>query len=164
MLPENSPPQLRRATADDAPFIRAMTARFLASGSPPWRDQARIVIFQERGIGEIAAVVAAGAVPRQEAILIATDAEGTRLGFIHLRPETSGLTLERQGYVNALAVTAAAEGRGVGRALLAAGEAWARDQGFRFLTLEAFGDNRRARDFYARLGFAEETVRLAKPL
>ncbi|WP_369333663.1 GNAT family N-acetyltransferase [Corallococcus sicarius] len=47
---------------------------------------------------------------------------------------------------------------------MAAGEAWAREQGYDRLTLTVFAGNARARAFYERLGFGEETLRLVKPL
>jgi ribosomal protein S18 acetylase RimI-like enzyme len=163
-LPTGQTPHLRPATTADADFIRALTARFLAAGTPPWRDAARIAIFHRRGVGEIAELVAADCVRPEEAVLIATDPDRTRLGFIHLRPDVSGLTLEQQGYVNALAVTEEAAGRGIGRMLLAAGEEWARERGYRYLALETFGDNRNARAFYSHLGYEEETLKLVKVL
>lgn len=161
--PPNATPQIRLAEPGDAPFIVGLTARFAEVGVPDWHDPARMAIFFERGIGEIAEAVAADRVAPDEAILIASVA-GERLGFIHLRPQASGLTLEPQGYINALATTAEAEGQGIGRALLAAGENWARRRGFRMLTLETFGGNRHARDFYARGGYQEETLKLTKRL
>lgn len=136
-------PAIRPAGPGDAPFIVGLTARFAGAGAPAWRDPARLAIFFERGIGEIAEAVAGNRLAPDETILIASVA-GQPLGFIHLCPETSGLTLEPQGYINALATTAEAEGRGIGRALLAAGEDWARRRGFRVLALETFGGNRRA--------------------
>ena len=155
---------IRPATRADAAFIGALTARFADAGTLPWRDATLLSRFFERAIGEIAGLVEAEAVNPREAILLATDDRGVRLGFIHLRPDLSALTREWQGYVNALAVTAEAEGRGVGRALLAAGESWAREQGFHHLALDTFGTNNRARAFYNRLGYAEETLKLVKPL
>ena len=154
--------QIRPATADDAAFIRSLTQRFATGGTPSWREPVRLAHFFERAIGEIAELVAADAVNPREAVLIASHGGPERLGFIHLRPELSGLTGEWDGYVNAVAVAAEAEGRGVGRALLSAAERWAREQGFRHLVLETFGDNTHARAFYRRLGFAEETLKLVK--
>jgi GNAT superfamily N-acetyltransferase len=156
-------PEIRLAQPGDAAFIVSLTARFAGAGAPRWHDPARLAIFFERGIGEIAEAVAANRVPQDEAILIATVAEQP-LGFIHLRSELSGLTLEPQGYINALATTAEAEGQGIGRTLLTAGENWARRRGFRVLALETFGGNRHARDFYARGGYEEETLKLTKRL
>jgi len=156
-------PDIRLAGPGDAAFIVSLTARFAGAGAPTWHDPKRLAIFFERGIGEIAEAVAADKLPSSETILIASMA-GQPVGFIHLRPETSGLTLEPQGYINALATTAEAEGQGIGRALLAAGENWARRHGFRMLALETFGDNHHARDFYARSGYEEETLKLTKRL
>ncbi len=165
MIAPGSPtaPEIRLAAPGDAPFIVGLTARFAGAGAPTWPDPARMAILFERGLGEIAEAVAADRVPPDETILIASVA-GLPVGFIHLRSETSGLTLEPQGYINALATTTEAEGQGIGRALLAAGEGWARRRGFRLLALETFGGNRRARDFYAHGGYEEETLRLVKRL
>ena len=113
--PPAATPEIRLARAEDAAFIVSLTARFAGAGVPDWHDPARMAIFFERGIGEIAEAVAANRVAPDEAILIASMA-GESLGFIHLRSQASGLTLEPQGYVNALATTAEAEGRGIGRA------------------------------------------------
>lgn len=156
--------QIRPATAADADFIRELTPRFAGAGTPSWRDPARMATFVLRAIGEIAELVAADAVSPREAVLIATGDGGIPLGFIHLRPDLSVFTREWQGYVNALGVAGMSEGRGVGRALLAAGEGWAREQGFRHLALDTFGDNTHARAVYAHLGFAEETLKLVKAL
>lgn len=161
--PPSATPEIRLAERRDAAFIVSLTARFAEAGVPAGHDPARMAIFFERGIGEIAEAVAADRVAPDETILIASVA-GQPVGFIHLRPQTSGLTLEPQGYINALATTAAAEGQGIGRALLAAGEGWARRRGFRVLALETFGGNRHARDFYARGGYEEETLKLTKRL
>jgi GNAT superfamily N-acetyltransferase len=160
----NQAPRIRPATTGDGQFIRSLTARFAEAGAPPWRDHARLAYFHRHGVGEIADLVDTGSVRAGEVIFIATDPDGMRLGFIHLRPDVSGLTLEEQGYVNALAVTAEAEGQGVGRALLAAGEDWARECGYHHLALETFGGNVHARAFYHRLGYEEETLKLIKVL
>jgi RimJ/RimL family protein N-acetyltransferase len=43
-------------------------------------------------------------------------------------------------------------------------EQWARQQGCRVMTLEVFGQNAAARAVYQRLGYQEQTLKLAKPL
>jgi len=63
-----------------------------------------------------------------------------------------------------LATSAASEGRGVGTALIAACEQWARDQGYRILSLSTGAANARALGFYRHLGFHEEDVKLVKLL
>ncbi len=68
------------------------------------------------------------------------------------------------GYVGELVVAASAVRRGVGSALMAAAEDWARRRGLCLLTLETGAANRAARAFYEALGYAEEDVRLTKSL
>jgi GNAT superfamily N-acetyltransferase len=50
------------------------------------------------------------------------------------------------------------------RSLVAAAEAWARDQGLAHLTLHTGAYNAGARACYAALGFAEEEVRRTRPV
>jgi ribosomal protein S18 acetylase RimI-like enzyme len=151
---------LRPATPDDVAFIRALAPRFADGGYPPWRDRAQLGAFSRAGLA-----AAIGAIGQPDQLtLIATGDDDTPLGFIHAFSEHSGLTGEEQGYISMLAVTAEAAGRGIGRALMAAAEGWARDRGYRLLTLETFGDNHAARAFYARLGYREESLKLAREL
>jgi GNAT superfamily N-acetyltransferase len=96
--------------------------------------------------------------------LIAVSGDGVPLGYIHALPGNDGVTGEACGYVAIIAVEAAAEGMGVAGQLMARAEDWARHQGYRFLSLDAFAGNDRALAFYRRGGFAAETIRLVKPL
>ena len=63
-----------------------------------------------------------------------------------------------------IAVSDAAEGHGVGGALMRAAEAWTRAQGYSRLTLNVFEGNERARGVYARFGYRIETLRCVKIL
>lgn len=164
MEPEQPCPplQIRPATAADESILRRLAQRLAETGMPPWRDPDKMAAFHERSTEQI--VHSAEQWHYHEMVLVAEAAVEGVLGFIHLLGDRSGLTGEPQGYISALAVAAEAEGRGVGRALLAAAEAWARKRGFRMLTLDTFGANWRAREFYAWLGFQEETLKLVKVL
>ena len=55
-------------------------------------------------------------------------------------------------------------GGGTRRKRCPAADAWARDHGLRSLTLHTGAFNTNARAFYAALGFAEEEVRLTRPI
>lgn len=63
-----------------------------------------------------------------------------------------------------IVVDRAGEGRGVGRALLAAAERWAEAAGYPWLTLHVFEGNDRARRVYERTGYVAEWTRMLKPL
>jgi GNAT superfamily N-acetyltransferase len=73
-------------------------------------------------------------------------------------------TLEQHGHIGMLVVTEEAQGKGVGGALMRAAEAWAREHGYRRLTLNVFEANRTARAVYEHLGYAAETLRYVKIL
>src|SRR5437867_1724130 len=66
--------------------------------------------------------------------------------------------------INELATSDVAEGSGVGTALIAAGEQWAPEQGYRILALSTGATNGRALGFYHHLGFRDEDVKLVKLL
>jgi ribosomal protein S18 acetylase RimI-like enzyme len=63
-----------------------------------------------------------------------------------------------RGWVYYLAVRADARGRGCGRAMMAACEAWLLDRGVPKLNLMVRGDNTEARGFYAALGYSHDDV------
>ncbi|MFD0884420.1 GNAT family N-acetyltransferase [Streptosporangium algeriense] len=75
-----------------------------------------------------------------------------------------GVAAWRDAYVGELVVSSEAERTGVGSALMAAAESWARAHGLCRMTLETGAANLRARAFYRSLGFADEDVRLSKPI
>lgn len=148
--------EVRPARAEDRPFIMGLAPRLAGVAQLGWRDAAEIERFQH---GFMETSLANGAA----ATLLAWD--GTEaLGFVHVEASADPMNGESCAYVSLLAVTEAAEGRGAARALMAAAEDWTRQQGFRLLCLDVFASNARGREFYARQGFGEETLRLVKAL
>jgi ribosomal protein S18 acetylase RimI-like enzyme len=93
----------------------------------------------------------------------ALSADGDVVGVLSIRPSRH-FTGEHDGYIGELVVAQYAGRSGIGRSLVAAAEAWARDQGLAHLTLHTGAYNTSARAFYAALGFAEEEVRLTRPV
>lgn len=63
---------------------------------------------------------------------------------------------EEDCYINFLAIHPHCQGKGIGKALLQPGEAYARAKGKRHLTLFVRLNNHRARGFYQSYGFQEE--------
>ena len=86
------------------------------------------------------------------------------MGVVYLERLQDYFTLEQHGHVGMLVVAEEAEGKGVGGALMASAEAWAREHGYRKLTLNVFEGNQAARAVYEHLGYAPETLRYVKIL
>ena len=102
--------------------------------------------------------VAAGS--DENEVLIA-EHRGEVVGCLHVLATTDFFGL-RHGHVSVLATTAAAEGTGVARALMAHAETWTVKRGLPLLTLNVFDRNARARRFYEQSGFEVEMVKYAK--
>ena len=160
--------RIRPATGEDRPFIVSLSWRLDDGGLPPWHDRAKFHAFHQAGVDQSAAVteaIAEGSLT-DRAVLIAEavsdDEPPIPLGIIDIRDDRSFLTQEAQAYIEVLAITKAAEGRGVGWALMQAAETWARVRGHRLVVLDTAGVNTHARAFYRRCGFEEEVVKYAK--
>ncbi|HEY7056489.1 MAG TPA: GNAT family N-acetyltransferase [Vicinamibacterales bacterium] len=149
--------RVRAATAEDWPFIRALIPRLTTFG-PEWRDRQQMTATEARAVEESLT----GGDP-ERAVLVAEDGQ-ERLGFIELWTMTDYFTGERHGHISNLVVAPESERRGVGRALIAAAEAWCGERGYRMLTLHVFDANRGARVLYERSGFAVDMLRYVKPL
>ena len=148
---------IRPADEDDRARVLELAPR-LAEGVAPWRDQAEALLAGRRWLEESLDAAKTG----DGAVLVAADADGIA-GVITVRASTH-FTGERDGYIGELAVADRASRRGIGRALITAAEAWARDHGLRNLTLLTGAFNTNARAFYAALDFADEEVRLTRPI
>jgi GNAT superfamily N-acetyltransferase len=142
---------------DDRAFVLGLAAR-LTIGMPPWRDPQRCLAAVQGWI--TGSIEQHG---RTTTVFVAEEEEGQRLGFATVTHETH-FTGERQAYIGELATSESAEGAGVGRALVAACEQWAREQGDRVLALATGAANARALGFYHHLGYRDEDVKLIKVL
>jgi GNAT superfamily N-acetyltransferase len=148
---------IRPAGRDDRPFVLATVERLGAFGPPPWRTAEEIGEADARVLRAFFESPAPGAT-----LLVAEAEEGAPLGFIYLEVLRDYFIGEEHGHVGILAVAAQAEGRGAGGALMRAAEDWARERGYRRLTLNVFERNVRARVVYTHLGYGPETMRYVK--
>ena len=147
----------RPGDRDDRAFLAEISPR-LEAVVPPWVQPGALAGAVERS------VLAAFDEQRDgEALLIAEEADGSRVGFAYLTTSRN-VNGEPVGCVSELAVVPDAEGRGVATALLAAAESWSRGAGHVAVTLAAFCVNERALALYQRLGFAPNVLHLRKPL
>jgi GNAT superfamily N-acetyltransferase len=148
---------VRPYVPDDRAFVLSLAPRLLI-GMPVWRDPHLWLAAFQNWI-----TVSIDEHGQQTMVFVAENDQGERLGFATLSHETH-FTGEHQAYVNELATSEAAEGCGVGKALIEACEQWTREQGYRILALSTGAANERALGFYHHLGFRDEDVKLIKLL
>ena len=154
-----APPHLRLAHADADDFLLALAERLVAFELPSWRRQrdtlAGIRADIARHLREL---------PAASHLFVAEDEEGERLGFLHLQTQKDFFTGVLNCHIADLVVAAEHDGKGVGSALIAFAEHWAREHRCRHVTLSVFPGNTRARELYERHGYGDELIRMAKPL
>jgi aminoglycoside 6'-N-acetyltransferase I len=99
----------------------------------------------------------AGAAPEPLTVLLAEDGTGHPVGFAELsiRAYAEGCYGDRVAYLEGWFVVPEARRHGVGRALIAAAEAWGRSQGCREFASDAEADNEISAAAHRSLGFSE---------
>jgi ribosomal protein S18 acetylase RimI-like enzyme len=148
---------IRPAEPGDHPALLGLSPR-LTIGVAPWRDPAKVATAVRGWI--TSSLASAGRDGHDVLVALAGDQAA---GLVSLA-EREHFTGELDAYIGELAVDAAFEGHGAGRALIAAADQWAAGRGLAHITLETGARNYRARHFYQRAGFQEEDIRFTKPV
>jgi len=149
--------RLRPAVPADEPFLLALTPRLADFTVPAWRTADEIARADH--------VILRRALHHPDpggCILVAEDPEPA--GYVFCTTRQDYFTGVPHAHVEVLALAPAAEGKGLARQLMAAAEAWARERGYRHITLNVFDANTRARGLYQRLGYAPETIHYFKQI
>jgi ribosomal protein S18 acetylase RimI-like enzyme len=149
---------IRKATDLDGPFILELSPQLAEAARLSWHTDTMVQKFQDNYI-----IKMLDQDDGPQSTLIA-EVDGSAVGFVHTREINDSISEEVCGTVPLLAVAPNAQGRGIGRLLMAAAEEWSRDQGHRLLHLEVFANNDKAQAFYQNLGFQPETLVMIKPL
>jgi GNAT superfamily N-acetyltransferase len=149
---------IRPATPDDRAAIVALVPRLSSVGVPSWRDVNQIVATDREAVSETLDD------PSAENQILVAEREGALAGFVHLTTITDYYTGQQVGHVADIVVAADHEGHGIGRALINAGEAWARSRGYPMMTLNVLVENHGPRVVYEKLGYAAEWVKYVKML
>lgn len=150
---------IRTADAGDDAFILSLVERFVGFELPAWRKRSDCAGGIRRDLKR-----ALENAPPGEALFIAEDESGERVGFLRLQKTRDFFSGKPNCHISDLAVATGQEGRGIGRALLDHAQAWAKKQRCSLITLAVFPGNARARELYERSGFGPDLLRMAKPL
>ncbi|MEO5896121.1 MAG: GNAT family N-acetyltransferase [Vicinamibacterales bacterium] len=148
---------IRRAENRDEDALLRLAGRLAGFELPEWRNSADVI-----GADAQAMLAAARTSLADDDVFVAETGDQV-VGCLHVMAATDFFGL-RHAHVSVIAASAAAEGSGVGRALLAHAEEWGRLRGLPLLTLNAFANNTRARLFYERAGMTVEFVKYAKAI
>jgi aminoglycoside 6'-N-acetyltransferase I len=124
-----------------------------------WRDWLRmsIALFPDQSREEIERSMRDTLGNAHAAVFIAVRDDGSPCGFVEVgeRSYAEGCETSPAGYIEAWYVDPDVRRQGVGRALLAAAEDWARAQGYSEIGSDALLDNIVSHKAHVRSGYAE---------
>ncbi len=149
---------IRSATPADRDFLGALALRLADFDRPEWRS------LEEIADGDRRALFDALDNPQPGTKLFVAELDGTPAGCLLMWTLEDYFSQQWHAHVSVIAVTRDAEGAGVGRALMAHAEDWAREAGHTSITLSVFEGNRRAQALYERSGYSTEMRRMIKRL
>ena len=125
---------------------------------PPWRPKSELIAGDRRALD-----LWFDQSKSDEAMYVA-ELDGEPVGCAYLVTLVDYFNERPHAHLSVLAVSADAEGQGVGTALIDRSVAWAKERGSDRLTLSALVTNSRARALYERKGFGGEYIRYVLPL
>jgi ribosomal protein S18 acetylase RimI-like enzyme len=124
-------------------------------------DQLPLATARERAAKQTHDLLPNGVDSADQHLLIARDGD-RRVGSLWLRiRDDSGI---RRAFVFWISVEESMRGRGYGRAIMLAGEDYARGEGASSMALHVFGRNEVARSLYDKLGYLVTNVSMQKNL
>ncbi len=149
---------IRPAEESDIAFIRELYVHVEENGAPAWRHDGPSP-YTDAWIEHVIHNA-----PDDQAILVATDETGARLGYTWVLSLLEFDTVVPHGHIAGVGVADEARGSGVGSRLVEAAEGWCREQGLSEVTLHCYIGNRGAHRLYQRLGFENEWYHMRKGL
>lgn len=149
---------IRAAGPDDRAFVLDLAERLVSFDVPHWREKPELVEGDRRALAQWF-----DARKNDEALFIA-ELDGAPAGCAFLVTLVDYFNQRAHAHLSVLAVAAAAEGKGVGSALIDCSIEWAKERKSDRLTLSALVTNARARAVYEHKGFAGEYIRYVLPL
>jgi ribosomal protein S18 acetylase RimI-like enzyme len=158
---------VRTARSTDRTFVLDLADRLVAFDVPAWRPKPELVAGDRRALEQwfdARLHESSGEAGSAEEAMYVAELDGRPAGCAYLVTLIDYFNERPHAHLSVLAVSADAEGRGVGSALLDQSVAWAKQRGSDRLTLSALVTNSRARALYERKGFGGEYIRYVLPL
>lgn len=149
--------EIREFGEPDAAFLASVAQRLNPGATRSPRDPVALEHY-------FASLASSGLLAEPGAEAFVATIDGKPMGVVSVHPDIDYFTSHARAYVDILVVSQDAEGQGVGRALMAFVDTWARTHGCKEVVLDVFAGNQGALAFYERIGFAPDHLRLAKPL
>jgi GNAT superfamily N-acetyltransferase len=138
---------VREAGAGDEEFVLALVPRFVEHGAADGHAPQTVIDGTSRVLRAALREQRPG-----ELFLIAEDERGERTGFVYATTVRDFFTDEEYAHVSEIAVVRS--GGGTGAALMDAVDRWARERGYRMVSLNVVDENAAAARFYERRGYA----------
>jgi ribosomal protein S18 acetylase RimI-like enzyme len=154
-MPSMTELKIRPATRADGQVLAGLAERLASFQLPPWRTPESIANADAGAMME--AIESAS----DDNEVVIAERDGMPVGCLHILVIKDFFGVSH-GHISVLSTTVAAEGTGVGRALIDFAEDWTRRRGLSLMTLNVFAGNERARRFYDRTGFEVEMMKYAK--
>jgi ribosomal protein S18 acetylase RimI-like enzyme len=151
---------VRSANADDDEFIFSLIERFVDFELPKWRRRNVVVEGIRKDLSRNLEEPPAGSF----LFVAEDDSSGERCAFLHLQTVTDYFTGHQNLHIGDIAVSRKFDGKGIGRALMAYAERFAREHRYERLQLNVFPGNERARKLYEELGYGVDVLRMVKTL
>ena len=151
---------IRPATASDRAFVVNLASRLVDGfDAPSHRTRPELIEGDRRALEAWF-----DHPPKDDEAMLIAELDGKPAGCAFLVTLIDYFNERPHAHLSVLAVEKAAEGKGVGSALLDACAEWARNRASDRLTLSALVTNSRARALYERKGFSGEYIRYVLPL
>ncbi|MEO6456138.1 MAG: GNAT family N-acetyltransferase [Ginsengibacter sp.] len=152
---------VRKASQVDATFIAQHAHRLLDFKLPEWRKDEREDMVKA-DIHHITKALRTD--DADDCVFIAEDETAKPIGFLRVVMQTDYYTGEQHAHVNDIVVITEAQGKGAGKLLLEKADEWAEDRQARWITLNVFNENFRARSVYEKAGYEIEWIKYLKHL
>lgn len=155
---------IRSARPSDRRFVLDLAERLASFEVPSWRSKPEVVDGDRRALAAWFDGDGPARSATADAAIYVAELDGRPAGCAFLVTLVDYFNQRSHAHLSVLAVSADAEGRGVGSALIDRSIAWAKSRGSDRLTLSALVTNARARALYERKGFSGESIRYVLPL